>query len=237
MKLSIIVPVYNVEKYLSRCIESLLAQDDDDYEIIAVNDGSTDSSLKILESFSSPKLKVYSKPNGGLSSARNYGLKRAVGEYIFFVDSDDFISTNCIHRVNATLKGCDLLVFGHIYKNDSYELSVSHVPTSGREFSMKGCPTAVWNYVFKKQFLTKNNLYFKEGIFHEDTLFTPMVVYLANSIVLFEDGVYHYNLDNPSSTTHTNSAKRCKDLMLVVDDLATFADKVVKANDKLMWGG
>ena len=237
MKLSIIVPVYNVEKYLVKCLDSLLTQDTDDYEVVVVNDGSTDSSPRILERYSSPRLRVFSKANGGLSSARNFGLERAEGEYVLFVDSDDFISDHCVGGVNAALNGCDVMVFSHVYNNESYDLSVSDAPATGRKFSMTGCPTAVWNYVFKKSFLLQNKFFFREGIYHEDTLFTPMAMYLAHSVVLYDKGIYHHYLDNPTSTTHINFAKRSKDLMLVVDELAAFAEERVSLQDRAIWGG
>lgn len=237
MKLSIIVPVYNVEKYLAKCLDSLLAQDTDDYEVVVVNDGSTDGSPQILERYGSPRLRVFSKANGGQSSARNFGLERAAGEYVLFVDSDDFISDNCIGGVNAGLNGCDLMVFSHVYNNESYDLSVPDAPATGREFSMTGCPTAVWNYVYRKDFLFQNKLFFREGIYHEDTLYTPMAVYLAQSVVLYDKGIYHHYLDNPTSTTHINFSKRSKDLMLVVDELAAFVEEKVSQQDKAIWGG
>lgn len=237
MKLSIIVPVYNVEKYLAKCLESLLSQDTEDYEVIVVNDGSTDDCPQILEGFHSPRLRVFSKPNGGQSSARNFGLERARGEYVFFVDSDDFISDYCLRSLNAALDGCDLLVFSHVYQNDSCDLVVSDVPPIGRKFSMQGCPVAVWHYIYRKDFLLGSKLFFKEGIYHEDTLFTPMAVYLAKSVKLYVGGVYHHLLDNPTSTTHTNFSKRCEDLMLVVDELVSFAKSRVDEQDLSIWGG
>ena len=94
IKISVIVPVYNVENYLIKCLESLVYQTLKDIELICVNDGSTDGSLSILEDYQKrfSQVKVYTKSNGGLSDARNYGLKHAVGEYIAFVDSDDYVS-------------------------------------------------------------------------------------------------------------------------------------------------
>lgn len=90
MKLSIIIPMYNSELYIEKCVNSVLRQNMEDYEVIVVDDGSSDNSMAILSKIQSLRLHIYSKPNGGQSSARNLGLNKAKGEYVFFIDSDDF---------------------------------------------------------------------------------------------------------------------------------------------------
>ena len=112
--ISIIVPIYKVEKYIAKCIESLIEQTYSTYEIILVNDGSTDNSLEICNSFKKrdKRIKVYTKENGGLSDARNYGLKKAVGSYICFIDSDDWVDNDFIEVLYNLLKKnkCDISI-------------------------------------------------------------------------------------------------------------------------------
>ena len=110
---SIIVPVYNVEQYLEQCLESILAQNYDDYEVICVNDGSTDSSREILTAWESrmPQMRVIDRENGGLSAARNTGFEAATGEYVVFVDSDDWVEPTMLNRLTAECNGTDMICF------------------------------------------------------------------------------------------------------------------------------
>ena len=117
MKLSIIIPVYNVEQYLKTCLDSVLHQNIaiSEYEVIVVNDSSPDGSLAIAEEYArkNSNIKIVTRPNGGLSAARNTGLEHALGEYVWFVDSDDWIEENCLSRLLsiATLESLDILCF------------------------------------------------------------------------------------------------------------------------------
>ena len=115
IKISIIIPVYNVEDYLSQCLDSVLSQDFDDFEVICVNDGSTDNSLIILEKYAKldSRIKIISQINGGLGSARNTGLKHANGEYVMFIDSDDYISEGSLKKIyyNAVSNNSDIVIF------------------------------------------------------------------------------------------------------------------------------
>ena len=117
-KVSIIVPVYNAEKYLERCVNSLRNQTLKDIEIIVVNDGTKDDSIKLIEeNFNDNRIKIFNKENGGLASARNFGIKKAKGEYLFFVDSDDFIETDCLlDMYNVAKKNKTDLVICDYYK-------------------------------------------------------------------------------------------------------------------------
>ena len=118
MKISVIIPIYNVEKYLSRCLESVINQTYKNLEIILVNDGSTDNSSKIIQQYYDPRIKIINKINGGLSSARNAGLKICTGDYITFVDSDDWIELDMIEFMTKQVcnTNCDLVVIKEIIK-------------------------------------------------------------------------------------------------------------------------
>lgn len=237
MKLSIIIPMYNSELYIEKCVNSILHQNMEDYEVIVVDDGSSDNSMAILSKIQSLRLHIYSKPNGGQSSARNLGLNKAKGEYVFFIDSDDFLSENVLLDVCKYLDGCDILLLEKVFENDKLSVVMDATPDGEGTLLMKECPIAVWNYIYRRDFLVSNHLIFKEGIFHEDTLFSPIVTYLAKSFKGYPIAIYHHDSNIPTSTTHTKYTKRCFDLMEVVDDLVAFCELRVEKRDRLVWGG
>ena len=199
MKLSIILPVYNVEDYLEECLDSLINQDYQNYEIIAVNDGSKDNSLKILKKYEKkyPQLlKVYDKENGGLSSARNYGIDKSKGEYLFFVDSDDCILPNSLKILDKYLnKKNDIIVFpflvGATVENSNFELmSNPNLKDNQKRFiTAKPCAT---NKVCKKTLFTENNITFLEGVYYEDLATTPKLTLITNKIIFIDEPLYFY---------------------------------------------
>ena len=161
MKLSIIIPVYNTGGYLSRCLDSCLNQDipSNEYEIIAVDDGSTDNSLDLLKKYAGAysNIKVLHQSNKRQGAARNKGLSVAQGEYIWFVDSDDWIVENCLAKVCEICQGVDILETDRsyvYYDNSDPYLNI-------------GKWTGVQGYIFNRNFLCTNNLIFKEKIFFE----------------------------------------------------------------------
>ena len=197
MKLSIIIPVYNVEAYLLRCLESCVNQDVPlgEYEIIIINDGSTDGSLKVAESFvvQHPHVTLISQPNGGLSAARNMGLRSAKGDYIWFVDSDDWITKDCLKGLSGRLWKDSVDILGvckanvledHVYEHYFYNEELEEMVLSGKEVLLKGylknvcSPYAIYNRLF----LLNNAIFFYEGVFHEDSEFTPRAYYFARKV-------------------------------------------------------
>lgn len=236
VKFSVILPVYNVELYLKDCLASLLNQSYSNFEIIAVNDGSSDKSLDILESFANldSRIKIISQNNQGLSSARNTGLKHAKGEYIQFVDSDDVISNNLLGSCVSTFKkyNTNMLIFNHaefevdftfhidkIKKwengkvNSSFFFeSIQHISTS------KWIP--VWLYSFKKSFLDGYNLKFQKGIIHEDNLFTPLALYYAGEIAIVSEKLYYYRKREGSITNNKDNIKKSlSDQLFIAEEL------------------
>lgn len=207
VKLSIIVPVYNVKAYLKQCLDSLIHQSLEDFEIIIVNDGSTDGSIEILNEYDDNRLKVIHQENAGLSAARNTGLKYAQGEYVCFVDSDDFISSPNAYKEMYDLakkNDCDI-VYGNatLYYNEDHQeklndfLKISPQNLSSEEFLMhclqqKIIFVPVWLYFYRRSFINKNNFRFKPGMYHEDEEFTPRVVLKANKVVTYDKHFYMY---------------------------------------------
>jgi glycosyltransferase involved in cell wall biosynthesis len=188
---SVVVPVYNVESFLEECLESLLNQTYTNYEIIAVNDGSTDGSLRILNAFaaSEPRLKIINQENAGLSAARNRGIEAAKGKYILFVDSDDLVVPEMIMTIASGFEQSDSEVVTFSYsrfmetpENRKFEvisknLKAKEYPSMEYFKLVLEIPTIqwipAWTYAFNLEFLRTNNLRFKKGLLHEDVEFFP----------------------------------------------------------------
>lgn len=235
-RLSIIIPVYNVEQYLAKCLNSVIQQDVpyEDYEVIVVNDGSPDNSLKIAEQYADKysNIKVITRLNGGLSAARNTGFECANGEYVWFVDSDDWIEPNCLNFLltEATQKQLDVLCFGVSYHHSEnvIEPCAHRDPKSigvvdGKIFLCKTyMPSAVWCALYRREFLTKNNLLFYEGILHEDQEFTPRAYFFAKRIEYLHRFCYCYNQRMGSIMKSNQNVRRCRDFITICDSLYKF---------------
>lgn len=233
--ISIVIPMYNVEKYIERCIVSCQKQDigEDFFEIIVINDGSTDRSLLIANELArnNKSIRVVNQNNKGLSGARNTGLLEARGEYIWFVDSDDWIEENSLANVCSQCEGIDVLCLSYrkVFEGNKTEKIVCPpIPDSlnGRSlFNTKSFCTPAQFYVFRKEFLLENDLRFYEGIYHEDMEFTPRMLYLARKIKVYEVPVYNYYIRSNSITTTVNP-KRSFDLLKVARSLSNFSSNV-----------
>ena len=233
LELSIIIPVYNVEKYLEECLNSISKIKDVNYEILIVNDGSPDNSQKIIEKFceNNNRAKFFIKDNGGLSSARNYGLERAKGEYVWFVDSDDFINSNEFQKFYKGLeKDLEILIGNfQIFKNNNFskeeKFLEDNIVLSGKEILNKKGKTIigktyVWRNLYNRRFLIDNKLYFKEKIVVEDQLFTILCLLKAKKVKYLDNYIYYYRIREGSITTAPNrelfaksSYKICEELL------------------------
>lgn len=239
--LSIIIPVYNVEKYIRKCVQSLLSQDANPqyYEIIFIIDGSTDQSESIIrqniENISYlTNIKILTKENGGLSSARNLGIQHAKGKYIWFVDSDDWIEPDSISYLLSIINKYDnieVIAQTHYFQEHN---KTRHIIRYNKEGLIKGAifcgknhSTAAQFYIVKKSFWEANHFQFRLGIFHEDGELTPRLLYNANTIYVITKPIYHI-LVREGSITHTINPKRCYDYMIVLDTLLRFYNKNVE---------
>lgn len=197
MKVSVIVPVYNVEKYIKKCLDSLVNQTLNGVEIIVVNDGSPDNSQKIIDEYAKKykNVKSYIKENGGLSDARNYGIKKATGEYISFVDSDDYIRNDMLEIMyNYAIKEdldvvvCDSI---NVYDNGSEILIKSNNNYSDNDVrNYIISPPMACTRLFKKTIFDK--IQFKKNIYYEDLEMTPKVVNITDKIGFVSEGLYYY---------------------------------------------
>lgn len=216
--LSIVIPVYNSEKYIGTCLDSIVNQDFDNfkYEIICVNDGSKDSSLAILQKYASeyPTIKIIDKENGGVSSARNMGIESATGKWIWFIDSDDFIAKNCCSYLLSKVEeyNPDVLVFAgeqvqHYTEKvfDADNVVVSYAQSKSDVLSLcpkKGYANGPFYYFFSRDILLSSGLRFDETMkYAEDTKFVFEYKFHCSSGLLLDTCVYYY-VQNPSSAMH-----------------------------------
>jgi glycosyltransferase involved in cell wall biosynthesis/exopolysaccharide biosynthesis predicted pyruvyltransferase EpsI len=211
-KVSVIIPIYKVEQYIRRCIESVIAQTYQNLEIILVNDGSPDNCPMICEEYAKidKRIKVIHKPNGGLSDARNAGLKVFTGDYVYFFDSDDYIASNLIEIAlhKAVTSSSDLVIFNY-YRVDEYDnlLSTSNFNTGVYEIEDHNRVDYIinklakytlgweaWNRLYKAEIIRKNNLFFWDNkvIFAEDFGFSLNYALYANKITCISDALYYY---------------------------------------------
>lgn len=191
---SIIVPIYNVEKYLRSCLNSIKNQTFQDYEVIMIDDGSTDNSKKIAKEFENNQFKYFYKKNGGLSSARNFGIKKANGQYIMFIDSDDYIKTNALKKIYTHIQkysNIDVIRYELCLVNEEHKLIEQYDFFGFNNKSInEALPIILKNtfvepaplYVINKDFYLKNNFSFAENRFHEDFGLIPIILLYAKSI-------------------------------------------------------
>ena len=211
-KVSIIVPVYGVEKYIDKCLDSLVKQSLKEIEVIVVNDGTKDNSQKIIDKYVKKypdKIKSYIKENGGQGSARNYGLKKASGEYIGYVDSDDFIEKDMYKKLynKAKEKDYDIVVCGNYnvsedYQNKNVDAFISNY-NSDLENIFFG-KMAVWNKIYKRDILIKNKLEFKEKVWYEDLAFTLKAIMNSNTFAFIDEPLYDYLIREGSTMNNSN---------------------------------
>ena len=212
IKVSVIVPVYNVEKYLDKCLNTLARQTLKDIEIIIVNDGSPDNSQKIIDKYTEKysNMKSYIKENGGLSDARNYGIKKANGEYIAFLDSDDYVTEDMYKKMYEKAKSgnfdmvvCDL---NYIYPDKVIPAS-SNVPTDTTNIKkcMLNIYPAAWNKIFKRK-LFDNGIEFKKGVWFEDVEFIYRLLPSVKSIGTIHEHFNQY-VQREGSITNTINKK------------------------------
>lgn len=237
MFISIIIPVYNIEPYLRDCLDSVVAQSYPDYEVICVNDGSTDGSLAILREYESKyaNIVVIDSPNGGTASARNIGIEAAQGDYIWFVDSDDWIENNSLDILHKHIqnKPVDVLCFnGKLkYEEDGrVEQDKGFVDSnlSGWEYYNKYALVkrkfhfvCVVLRIYRREFLLKHSLFFEKGISHEDNLWIPQAMYYAQSVDIISESMYVYRI-REGSKMQTHSFKQVEDLITVANKLSDF---------------
>ena len=221
-KLSIIIPVYNVSKYISQCLDSILNQSFKDVEIICINDGSTDNSLEILQSYKNRGVTIIDKANEGSGVARNAGLAIAQGEYVFFVDGDDWIENDSLEKMvsKADELSTDILIFAGLSyyeskgKKGGYSKDKLPKKYLNKVFSAKDIkkdvfkfPSTAWTKLYRREFLIKNNIKFQDIKVGQDQLpfFHSMIT--AEKIALFPENLYCYRKNRAGAVTAVKKKK------------------------------
>lgn len=233
ISLSVIVPIYNVEQQISRCIESILNQQYNNLEVLLIDDGSTDQSGEIAKKYSDKYENVhyYLKENGGLSDARNFGLDIANGEAIIFVDSDDSLIEGRLSVIMNMFfnENLDVLIANAIKVTGDRQYfmrkdSTTNNIVSGMELlfnaqSRNEYNPAVWMNVYKTDFIKNNNLYFKKGILHEDEEWFPRVLLNAKKVKTTSIAFYWYMIRENSITTKKNNIENAKSKLYIAQYL------------------
>ena len=241
--LSIIVPVYNVGPYLGRCMDSIMMTEGiSDLEIILVDDGSTDDSASLADSYAVKydNVRAYHKPNGGLSDARNYGLSRAGGKYIFFCDADDEVDPEELSRAVSFMSGCDadVILWDGVILGDQDPYLAKMLGHEGLDKDLKGVTgtkamtaqikdhrkfaVTAWLCISRRDHLILNELYFEKGLIHEDELWTPKVMTLAGSVVYLPFKVLRYRIRDNSIMNSGSKEEHAAALTCIRNELYGF---------------
>lgn len=230
-KLSVIVPVYNVESYLADCIKSILNQSFKDFELILVNDGSTDNSLQICKQYQEldKRIKVFDKPNGGVSTARNRGLKEATGEWIYFVDADDTLCDG-LFTILEMEQNCDIIQFGYhtIQSNGTIITKYPHSNTvynSADEYInyAKFKTLTLWIHFIKSEVINQNQITFSEGIKYAEDLEFVIKCYAYASVIKTEPIIgYNYYIRESSAMSNAYIFSHIKVHLDVANNLVDF---------------
>lgn len=243
VKVSVIIPVYNVEKYLRHCLDSVVAQTLNGIEIICVNDGSPDNSQAILEEYAEKysNVKVIVKKNGGLSDARNCGMKVAQGKYIAFVDSDDFIEKDMMERLYQRASEADAdIVVGDLYLYDNktketslYRDQALYLYLKNKIFKLQDYPEflrniAAWDRIYKREFVERIGVRFPEGFVYEDAFFTFVTLAQAERIAVVPKQFYYYRKNSDDSITgkEITNDKYKKDFLEINRRTQEFLEKI-----------
>lgn len=224
-KVSVIVPMYNVEKYIGRAIESLIGQTFKDIEIILVDDGSNDNTLKQAKSYKDERIKILTKNNAGAASARNLGILNASSEYLMFLDADDYYEPDCIEKAYYAItdSNSDICIFGSHFidenrtfvKDVSYERKGAISIKENKEILLKieNCP---WDKIYRTSVIKKNHIIFPEGLYYEDFAFTFNLLAHVEKISFIDDVLINYIVGRDGNQTN-ELTDRVYDIFKIID--------------------
>ena len=238
-KISVIVPVYNTGRYLQKCFNSILSQEMQDFEIIVINDGSTDNSQELIMQYVEGypnKIKYFQKENSGISSARNFGVEKATGDYLCFVDSDDYIDENLFVNLEEYLYKADLIKYKCIKVNqEGKELERVSGPVfeakTGKEafkelYASDVLIDVVWLFMYKRSFFIENGFEFPENKYHEDWALVPYSIIMAKSVVSTDVYGYYYVQSCNSITRDNDDEKKYKRVLDMLDHYDNLIEKI-----------
>lgn len=220
--ISIIVPIYNAEKYISKCVDSIINQTKKELEIILINDGSTDKTEEIIKSYQDKRIKYFKNKNQGIGKTRNFGIEKAKGKYIMFLDSDDFLEKNACELLynKAESNNLDLVMCDFYKLYDNGNLEEVRQP-SFKNSSLKDNPKILseylspWAKIYKRDIIIKNNLRFVENLKYEDAPFVTVALDKAKKIGKVDECLNYYVIHGNSETTVRD--KRVFDILKIID--------------------
>lgn len=249
MKVSIIVPIYNVEPYIKDCLKSVAAQTcSDGVECILVDDCGTDNSVKLAQDFISQYtgsirfVILHHKKNSGLSAARNTGIQASKGEYLYFLDSDDYITPDCIGTMLECSNDADMVQGTYISDRTMLSSFSKSIPSNFENQSIIKStmlnydifPVMAQNRLVKRSFIVGNNLYFKEGIIHEDCYWTFFLAKHVHTLSVCTKPTYYYR-ENPNGITgKINKEKEIKAFHAIVSDFSANIDPFLSGHQKVL---
>lgn len=220
--ISIIVPIYNAEKYISKCVDSLINQTKQELEFILINDGSTDKTEEIIKKYQDKRIKYFKNKNQGIGKTRNFGIEKAKGKYIMFLDSDDFLEENACELLynKAESNNLDIVICNFYKLYDNGIIEEVRQP-SFKNSSLKDNPKILsehlspWAKIYKRDLIIKNNLRFVENLKYEDAPFVTMALDKANKIGKVDEFLNYYVIHGDSETTVRD--KRVFDILKIID--------------------
>ena len=245
VKVSVIVPVYNVELYLEECLDSIINQTFKEIEIILVNDGSTDRSPEIIELYAlkDNRITILTQPNGGLSAARNAGIEKALGKYLLFVDSDDSLLPNSIETLlgKANETGADIVIGNALLCYPDGRRSIYYIPdkelhngllwtgeSSFLKLMEQNTMPLVVSYFIKRDIIFQHELFFQNGILHEDEIWCVKAILSAQNVLFLDFNFYLYRQRKDSIMNLDNKGFRVKSLFEVAKLLNQYIDILKK---------
>lgn len=245
VKYSFIVPVYNTSKYLKKCLDSLVKQTFKDFEIIIVNDGSTDDSRSIISKYEKKynNIKVINQKNQGLSMARNNGVKEAKGKYLIFIDSDDYVETDLLKEVDEEIGDSEVLRFQVITEDENSKGITKYEEVPFNEMMGYVAFKYISNYhfveiaccyVFKKDYYVDNKFSFKKSVYHEDFGLIPCVIYKARKVKSINYLGYHYVQRDGSimnNNDYKKTIKKAFDMLEQYKTMRLFSKNINKKNN------
>lgn len=243
-KISVIIPVYNTERYIRKCLDSVVNQSYENIEIIVVNDGSKDNSEEIIKEYENKyknKIIYLKKQNGGLSDSRNYGMKYATGDYICFIDSDDYIDEDLFEKLKKYIDlNYDIIKFkltkvdanynviekvnGPVFENKSGEEAFNTL------YSSDVMLQPAWLYLYKKSLLQENKFEYPKGKYHEDFARTALIMLKAKSVVSTDVYGYYYYLSETSITRGNDDTKKNKRAWDMLEHYDYMLEKIKEYN-------
>ena len=224
-KVSIVVPIYNVEKYIKKCLDSLVNQTLQEIQIILVNDGSTDESGNIAKEYASKytnKIIYLEKENGGLSDARNFGMRYTEGEYIAFLDSDDYVENTMYEEMynKALQENSDYVECDFLWEYPDKVKKDKRIPYSNKKEMLTNVRVVAWNKLIKREILEKNNISFPKGLRYEDIEFTYKLIPYLNKVSYVDKEFVHYVQRNNSIANVQN--ERTAEVFTIFDNIIKY---------------